>query len=397
MNFFKNEYIPTIKYSEIVDKNIIMCDYGDTSLYWVHNLSNDRQFACITDLWLIYYSKKFDVYFFYYLQKNTLIENTFINELPNVVNNNKSTHLVISRISNQEIDYFENIKLDKFKYSILNFNSETFYETDNFRNIKNCKNISYLFSCTNLLDIEKNNKIVNGNWQYENSNKFILDYKYSFDYFYTKFGYCYFQKGEQELKVANRQNKVFLYSKSPSKDSQHPRQKVILRAFETDRIYNKSYSDEDWFWYFANYNTYHLPFTIDYNLCKFNLVVETQSLLTFKSEKYLTDENKFFSEKTLKALMVSTPAYVLLQHDVYHSLKDYGFYFLNEEFGEYENENSDYFTENYKRFCEWLTNASDSDMESLFNKAYEKSKYNKVKLEDYIYSDKVKEINLLIS
>jgi hypothetical protein len=132
-------------------------------------------------------------------------------------------------------------------------------------------------------------------------------------------------------------------------------------------------------------------------LCKFNLVVETQSLLTFKSEKYLTDENKFFSEKTLKALMVSTPAYVLLQHDVYHSLKDYGFYFLNEEFGEYENENSDYFTENYKRFCEWLTNASDSDMESLFNKAYEKSKYNKVKLEDYIYSDKVKEINLLIS
>jgi len=33
----------------------------------------------------------------------------------------------------------------------------------------------------------------------------------------------------------------------------------------------------------------------------------------------------------------------------------------------------------------------------LFNKAYEKSKYNKVKLEDYIYSDKVKEINLLIS
>jgi hypothetical protein len=87
----------------------------------------------------------------------------------------------------------------------------------------------------------------------------------------------------------------------------------------------------------------------------------------------------------------------LLQHDVYHSLKDYGFYFLNEEFGEYENENSDYFTENYKRFCEFLKNASDSDMESLFNKAYEKSKYNKVKLEDYIYSDKVKEINLLIS
>ena len=67
-------------------------------------------------------------------------------------------------------------------------------------------------------------------------------------------------------------------------------------------------------------------------MCKFNLVVETQSLLTFKSEKYLIDENKFFSEKTLKALMVSTPAYVLLQHNVYHSLKDYGFYFLNEEF-----------------------------------------------------------------
>ena len=394
MNFFKNEYVPTIKYSEIVDKNIIMCGYGDSSLYWVHNLASDKEFACITDLWLIYYSKKFDVYFFYYLQKGWLVENEFINELPTVVSNNKSVHLVASTISNRDIEYFENIKLNNFKYSILNFNSEIFYEVNNDINIKNCKNISYLFSCTNMLDVQ-NNRIVDGNWQYENSNKFILDYKYAFDYFYTKFGYCYFQKGEQPFEVSNRKNKVFLYSKISSDALTHPRYRVINKILETGKTFNKSYTDEDWFWYFANYNNYHIPFVSDYNLCNFNLVIETQSIDRFNTK--ITNQNKFFSEKTLKALMVSTPAYILLQYEVYHSLKDYGFYFLNEEFGEYENENSEYFTENYKRFCEFLKNASDSDMESLFNKAYEKSKYNKVKLEDYIYSDKVKEINLLIS
>lgn len=391
-----HEDTPIIEYSQIVGKHIIMCSYKDSSLFWLHHLTSDKQFACITDVWLVFYSKKFDIYLFYYLERKDLLENSFVNGIQDIIKNNKSVHFVISNISGKKIELLESIKLTNFKYSILNFNSEVYYEVDDSKNIYNYKNLAYLFSCTNILSRNKSNQIVNGNWQYENADKFVLDYKYAFSYFYTKFGFLYFQKGEQGFEVSNRQNKVFLYSKSPKQSSIHPRSIVISKAVETGKIFDKTYSDDDWFWYYANYNTYHIPFVSDYNLCKFNLVTETQSLIGFKRVESEINENIFFSEKTLKALMVSTPAYVLLQYKVYHALKDYGFYFLNEEFGEYENSDEEYFIANYRRFCEFLKNASDSDMDDLFNKAYEKSKYNKIKLEEYIYSDKVKEINLLI-
>jgi hypothetical protein len=119
--------------------------------------------------------------------------------------------------------------------------------------------------------------------------------------------------------------------------------------------------------------------------------METQTPNSFDTPESIATLNQFFSEKTLKALMVSTPAYVLLQYSVYRELKDYGFYFLNEEFGE----NIDF--TNYDKFCEFFRNASDEDMEKLFNVAYEKSKKNKELLEQYIFSDKEKEINLLIN
>ena len=58
-----------IKYSnltnlkiEIINKNIVMCLYNDTALYWVHTLTKDKEYACINENWLVYYSKKFDLY-----------------------------------------------------------------------------------------------------------------------------------------------------------------------------------------------------------------------------------------------------------------------------------------------------------------------------------------------
>jgi hypothetical protein len=103
--------------------------------------------------------------------------------------------------------------------------------------------------------------------------------------------------------------------------------------------------------------------------------------------------NLFLSEKTLKALMVSTPAYVLLQYPVYQNLKEAGFYFLNEEFGEYDNS----YDENYNKFCEWLKKCSDTEFNEMFQNAYKKSINNKSILENYLNSDKEKEINLLIN
>ena len=97
----------------------------------------------------------------------------------------------------------------------------------------------------------------------------------------------------------------------------------------------------------------------------------------------------FLSEKTLKALMVDTPSYVLLKKEVYDVLKEYGFYFLNSEFGEPG-------ILNYDKFCDFLTSCSDDEFNNLFNGSFEKSKLNKLKLEEYIYSIKDNEIKLLI-
>jgi hypothetical protein len=55
------------------------------------------------------------------------------------------------------------------------------------------------------------------------------------------------------------------------------------------------------------------------------------------------------------------------------------------------------YDENYNKFCEWLKKCSDTEFNEMFQKAYKKSINNKSILENYLNSDKEKEINLLIN
>jgi hypothetical protein len=322
----------------------------------------------------------------YYVDNDT---NNIFENLTKLTNTNTISFVLSDgRYCKDLINKFEKNDIPNFSYSLLNFNSEVLTDKDP-HNMDEYTKLKYLFSCTNIIGRTDKHENVKSNWLTNNPEKFILDYKYSFIFFYHRFGFNYFQKGEQNVEISNRENKVFLYSKS-HRSTGHPRWESIKLALNTGKIYEKSYSEEDWFWYYANYNYYHTPFAIDYNTCKLNLVMETQSVPKVESIENDLATNNFFSEKTLKALIVSTPAYVLLQRNVYKELTDYGFYFLNKEFGE-----SGY--ANYERFCEFLKNASESDIDELFNKAYEFSKHNKKKVEEYIYSDKVKELNLLFN
>ncbi len=201
-------------------------------------------------------------------------------------------------------------------------------------------------------------------------------------YYYIKLGFCYFQKGEHLFDNCNRLNKVFMYTKT--KDAH--RENQINIAIETGKIYNKEFDQDDWYWYYHNYNNYHIPFIIDYNICKLNIINETNPII-FEDEK---NTPHFLSEKTLKGLFVPTPSYLLLQKQVYNDLKSYGFYFLNEEF---ESDG----IENYKNFCSFLKNATDDEIDQMYQKTKVKSEQNKITLEKYISSDKTKEINLLIN
>ena len=154
--------------------------YDETAIYWVHNLASDKKLACVTDDWVVFYSKKFDVYFFYYLKFDGFSNKKCMDSLKEVVDKNKYTHLILSYDSGRMVDDFEsNSSIEKFDYSLLNFNSEILYE-NNIKNIWDCKKVKYFFSCTNMIRRDTNGKEYSSIWQDENTNKFILDYKVKF-------------------------------------------------------------------------------------------------------------------------------------------------------------------------------------------------------------------------
>ena len=357
---------------KIVDSKIILCVSTDIVLYWVYYLSPNSDIVSVSNNYVVFRLNDGE----YIVQITNSNENTVMN-IVNLLTEKNYVHFVLCDFDkvNHYITKFESEDIKNFNYSLVNYMSETVYDTEP-RPLDKLNKIKYYFTSTNVLGRGGNQNVIS-DFQTNMSNRFILDFRYSLTYFYTKLGFNYFQKGNHLFTNSNRLNKVFLYSKSINST----RDKSIKEAIETGKIFEKTYSNEDWFWYFNNYNQYHTPFIVDYNSCKFNLVMETQPQ---ESNGQLV--GLFFSEKTIKTFLVPTPSYVLLQEEVYKQLISNGFYFLNVEFNN-----------NYKDFCDFLKNSSDKDMDELFELTYHKSKSNKLRLEEYIYSEKQREINLLFS
>ena len=378
------------------NEKIVYTHLIDNSIFWVHNLTQKKELVFLDSDYAVYDCYEHGFYIVYLISDGgkDLVSMTLNDMLKLIEKNYVHCLLSDSRLKNELINIFEKIiDSNNFNYSILNINSEVLTEKDPF-DLFNMPKMKYFFACTNIIG-QKHNKA--SEWPAKNVDKIQRDFKYSLTYFYHKFGFCYYQKGNQPLEISNRENKVFLYSKHSGEHSE--RYRLIKKAIDTGRIQEKPYTTDDWFWYFVNYNYYHMPFFTDYNSCKFNLVMETQPPVETKP-----NSNLFLSEKTLKALMVSTPTYVLLQYPVYQNLKEAGFYFLNEEFGKYDNSydmlsnsNIKAYEENYDNFCKWLTKCSDIEFNEMFEKTYKKSINNKTILENYLNSDKEKEINLLIN
>jgi hypothetical protein len=299
-----------------------------------------------------------------------------LKQINDIVNTNY-VHWVLTDFANVDKTlYLIDQKIFKnFNYSIVNHMGETIFE-DTPRLLNKLINYKYYFSCSNILKSGANH--INSFSEINDSDKMIMDYRYSLIYFYVKCGFNFFQKGQMNLSIIDRKEGVFVYGKAVDRSW---RKGYIQDIIDTGNSHIKSFSDEDMFWSIQNNNLYHTPFVVDYNEYQYNLIFETQP--PFDNGNVHSD---FITEKTLKSLMVSTPSYVLLQPNTYNKLTDFGFYFLNQEFGEYN-------LENYKKFC-ILLKQNNND---LFNTAILKSAKNKEKLEEYIYSYKEKEIKLLIN
>jgi len=352
------------------NEKIIVCLTDDTSIYWVHNLESNKEMVLDVDNYVVYKSNKC---FYFYFKQN--INNSYHDILK--LSEKNYIHIVVSDFAdiNNILEILDhNSKID---YSVVNHMGETQYDDSPIK-IKNLKNIKYYFSCGDLL-----NKNTNQISKFQESDKFILDYRYSLTYFYIKLGFNFFEKGEVSLHNESRKNKVFVYSKSKIGSE---RETLLNKLITLDRVYNKVFNEEDKFWNDLRYNNYHLSFFTDYMSCKINLVTETQPP-SFYNQPNLS---RYITEKTLKSLMVTTPSYLLCQKETYDNLKDHGFYFINEEFGQYN-------LDNYKKFVTFINDCNDFVFDQFFQRTFKKSKLNKIKLEEYIYSDKTKEINLLIN
>ena len=352
--------------NSIKDSKIIVCLLDDIAIRWVHYLDPFKLLVDSNHAYILYKSK--ECYFLYYKKDYT----SLILKLFDVCQNNY-VHWVMCDFVNIDtaLPWIDNQGIN---YSILNHMGENIFE-DSPRRLIDLKNYKYYFSCSDIL--KANPKHINSISDIQSSGKMVLDYRYSLIYFYVKCGFNFFQKGQMNLSITERKDGVFLYRKAVDRSW---REEYTQDIIKTDRAQIKSFSDEDMFWSNLNNNLYHTPFVADYNEYKFNLVFETQP--PFDDGNVYSN---FITEKTLKALMSITPSYVLLQQKTYNKLIESGFYFLNQEFGEYN-------LENYKNFCIFLKEYSNDD---LFNSAILKSTTNKEKLEDYIYSYKEYEIKLL--
>jgi hypothetical protein len=351
---------------DLIGKKIIVSGINDNSVYFIQALTNDKKFIEKNDEYQLFYSETYDFYI-YYIFKH--FDKEYLYSILNNLSKNNYVHFIMSDFFNDfVIEYLEK-KMDftNFDYSIVFNCAETLSNTNPYK-MDEYKNIKYFFSSTKTIDRKDL-----FTWSYKNTDKFIFDIKYSFLFAYFKFGLNNFLH-INDYENINKKNKIFVYNKVGDRTG---RIKAIQAIKDIDRFYKKEFNEDDWFWYYTNYNQYHVSFYIDYTICKFNLVFETFD------DSY--DCTYFASEKTCKGLITNTPFYVNVSKFIADEIHKSGFYTLNKDF------------ENYKKFVTFMKNCSDEEFENLYLETKEKSKNNKKILEDYIYSDKVYEINLLIN
>ena len=353
----------------IKDSKFIICLFGDIVINWVHYMDPFKLLIVDDEQYQIYKSR--DCYFLYCKS-----DYKYLLEL---ISNNKQNyyHWVITDFA--EVDTLLSIldEINTIDYSIVNAMGETIFE-DSPRKLNELKNYKHYFSCGDIL--KKVSDGLNVISDINNSDRMIIDYRYALIYFYVKCGYVYLNR---DITITNNKKiGLFTYGKLTGRTW---RNNFIDEIKDSNRLYLKSFSDEENFWFNMNNVSLHNISIIDYNEYAFNLIFETQ--MPFDDGNVHAN---FITEKTLKSLITGTSCYVLLQNQTYSFLTSCGFYFLNQEFGDYN-------LENYKKFCKFINESSDEVLLDFYNNTSLKSKNNKTLLYDYLYSYKEKEINLLIN
>jgi len=355
---------------DLKGEKIICCGQKDNSSFFVYNLCKNKTKILEDEHCIIYYSD--DYKFYFYFIKNIFNNGILFSQLKNLSKNNY-VHYIFSDANNTFITNFieRNMDFTNFDYSIMYYPGEFLMDNHPFK-ISEYNHLKYFFSSTRTINEE--NWFT---WEYSNKDKFFFDINYGLFYGVFKVGFNFTNSSDLDVEL-NRLNKVFVYTKAENRVGRIDSVKQIENI---DRFYVKKFTEDDFFNFKLNAPAIHFPNPLDYNKCKFNLVLETLD--------FTYDMTYFLSEKTVKGLMYNTPFYVNANSYLIERLQEKGYYILNEEF-----EGKDF--ENYKNFCKFMNNCSDDEFDNLYDVASKRAKDNKIKLFEYIYSDKVNEIKLLI-
>ena len=351
---------------ELAGKKIILTGIRDNSVYFIHSLAKNKKLVEKNNEYQLFYVEDYDFYIYYL---TNLQPNDYVFSVIKNLSKDNYVHYLLGDYNDEfVISYLEKqMDFKNFDYSLI-FNFGETIGNNNPYNLKEYKKLKYLFSSTYVNDDKT------FNWQKLNQEKFIFDIKYTFLFTYFKFGLNNILHIDSDYENKNKKNKIFVYTKVGDRLG---RINAVNRIKNIDRFYKKEFNEDDWFWHYTNYNQYHVSFYMDYTTCKFNLIFETFD------ETFV--DISFATEKSCKAFITNTPTYLHVNNFVLNELHNSGFYTLNKNF------------ENYEKFVRFMEQCSDKEFENLYLETKELSKDNKKILEDYIYSDKVKEINLLIN
>jgi hypothetical protein len=357
-----------------IENSKIIIAIGNDSIYLTYNIDTNKKLIFENQVSSLYFLENENCYLF--LNNNRVFINEFKNYIDPLLKQfliKNKIHILLSAESNDELSKIiqfinANYQNSSIKYSIVMIAGEIYSESF-LKNIDDTlfKGVITSTYNSNIIDV------------LTDKEKYNLNYLHTLTYFYILAGYYLGVEDENVLTNNEKFPKIFYYSKS------NEWREEFINMFEehipSEFLYPKHYSDN------IKYLNKFLPYErtihfttsfFDYTICMFNL--------TFESSTY----DGYMTEKTLKAIISNTPTFLVVNDDVYKSLTNYGFYFLNDEF------EGDTIREKYSNFVDYFKKCDETKIKNLYDATSIKSINNRKLLYKYIYSPKVKELKYIV-
>jgi hypothetical protein len=360
-----------MKHIEIKNSKIII-GIGSDAIYLSYNIFQNKKLIYQTDICSFYFIKDKNCYLLLINIRVDVVEfKKHISPILNKYTHTNKIHILLTAECHgigTVYNFIDKNYNNSLKYTICMIAGEIY--SDQFVDNVNddlFKGILTSTYNTNIID------------NLADKSKYDLNYLYTLIYFYYLGGYYLGVVDDNVISNNHRFPKIFYYSKLNNPKKQFI--ELIEKNIPNELLYPKHYTNDirDLTKFSKTPHLSHFTTSFfDYTTCMFNL--------TFESSIY----NGYMTEKTLKAIISNTPTFLVINDDVYHSLKEYGFYFLNDEF------DGNSIMERYLNFIDYFKKCNETEIKKLYERTSILSLNNRKLLYQYIHSYKDKELEYLL-